>query len=113
MYQITNIINHPNQIQSISLPDGGSFVLHLVFQVQQKSWFINELTYNDVTIRGLRLSLSRNLLRQFSNLVPFGLAVISSTEREPFFIDDLSSEAVKLFVLTSEEVDYVERIYSE
>lgn len=75
----------------------------------QYGWFITELLYPDFTLRGLRITNSPNMLYQWRNLIPFGLACFSAGNREPSLQDDFVSGASKLYILSEEEVaEYTE-----
>lgn len=70
----------------------------------QQGWFINELVYGDFILRGIRIVNSPNMLNQWRNKLPFGLACFTQGNREPSLQQDFSSEAAKLYVLTQAEV---------
>lgn len=103
MLRITNITADSRQRQTIALPDGTSFEMALYFVPLQFGWFIPELTYQDFTVYGLRVVNSPNILHQFRNQIPFGLACFTDTGREAMFQEDFSSEFAKLYVLTEAE----------
>lgn len=68
-------------------------------------WFINEISRNDFVLRGVRITNSPNILNQFRNKIPFGLACYSTDNREPAYQDDFSTGASKLYILSAEEVE--------
>ena len=74
----------------------------------QYAWFIEELSYGDFIVQGMRISNNLNILRQFKNQIPFGLACVSVNEREPMLQEDFNSGNSKLYILTSEEVEAYE-----
>lgn len=104
MYQVQNLTNNSRQKQTLALPDGTFIVIELYFIEMQQGWFITNLTYGEFVLRGVRISNSPNILYQYKNQIPFGLACFSSAEREPMLADDFASGASKLYVLTEEEV---------
>lgn len=71
----------------------------------QLGWFITSLAYLSFELKGLRISNSPNMLYQFRNRIPFGLACFSMDKREPSLQSDFVSGASKLYVLTEAEVD--------
>ena len=113
MERMNNLLNYPRQKQTVSLPDGTSFTISLYYVTIQQGWFIDELSYKDFTVRGMRLVNSTNILRQYKNLIPFGLAVMTAGNREPMFMADLNNDTTKLFVLNSSEVELYEEYLSE
>jgi hypothetical protein len=104
MLRISNITADALQKQTVVLADGTSFDITLTFMPMQYGWFITELVYGSVTITGLRVSVSPNMIHQFRNRVPFGIAVQSSGNEEPMLQEDFSSDKVKMYVLSQEEV---------
>lgn len=105
MYAVTQITSDPLQQQALILPDGSSIQIEMYFRQQQQGWFFNSLVYSaGFTINGLRICNSPNLLYQFQNQIPFGLACISVAQREPSLLQDFSSGNSQIFILTPEEV---------
>lgn len=107
MYQIENITKDPKQIQTLLLPDGSGISFELVFVDMQLGWFFN-LIYGSFVLSGMRVVNSPNILRQFKNQIPFGLACFSKNDREPSLIKDFISGASKLYVLNADEVQEYE-----
>lgn len=84
----------------------------------QAGWFVQSLIYaantasygppsdytGPFTINELRVTNSPNMLNQFRNQIPFGLACFSTQDREPTQQQDFSSGASKLYLLSQEEV---------
>lgn len=105
MYEIKQITDEPRQKRTMFLPDGSPIGMTIYFVSMQQGWFITELTYGDFTLNGLRISNQPNMLFQWRNLLPFGLACFSKADREPSLPQDFSSGASKLYILTQAEVD--------
>lgn len=106
MYPIDKLTNDPLQERSLVLPDGTVISITLYFIQNQQGWFITELTYNNqFTLRGLRITNQPDMLYQFRNQIPFGLACFSTADREPSLLEDFSSGNSQLFILSQEEVD--------
>lgn len=109
MYRIQQITADPYQKQTLILDSGAQVTLTLYFRPMQYGWFLEELKYLDFTLRGLRISNSPNMLHQWRNRLPFGLGCFSTANREPSLIQDFSSGASKLYVLSAAEVaEYTE-----
>ena len=104
MLLITQVSSNPLQERTFLLGDGSQFTFSLYFVPLQAGWFIPQLVYGDFTINGLRISNSPNMLHQFRNQLPFGLACYSDANREPALQEDFSSNASRLYVLTADEV---------
>lgn len=103
MLKITSLTNDPYQKQTLFLPNGEPVVLYLYFRPMQYGWFIQRLEYGDFVLNGVRITNSPNILFQFMNKLPFGLACYSKDNREPTQQDDFTSGASVLYILTEEE----------
>ena len=112
MFIISNITNNPKQKQNLKLQDGTIVKISIEFISMQYGWFIRSLEYEDFLLYNLRISNSPNFLRQFKNQIPFGMACFSTGDREPSLIDDFSSKASKLYILSAEEVTAYEEYLS-
>lgn len=114
MYLVQQITTDPLQEQTLVLPDGSPVFLQIYFRPMQYGWFINELTWGSFTIKGLRITNSPNMLHQFKNQIPFGLACFSNANREPMLQEDFSTSASKLYLLDEDEVEeYAEFLENE
>ena len=113
MNLINQVTSDSRQRQSIPLDDGTTFEFAIYFMPMQLGWFIEELIYGDFVLKSVRISNSPNMLHQFKNKLPFGLACISIDDREPSQQEDFSSGASKLYVLSPEEVTAYEEYLSE
>lgn len=112
MYQIQNLTRDPRQKQTLQFPDGTFVTIEIYFVPMQLGWFITSLVYGSFTLAGVRISNSPNILNQYRNQVPFGLACFSANNREPTLQDDFISENSKLFILTQEECNQYTELLS-
>ena len=104
MQKMLNITATTNQKTTFTLPDGSLFSITLYFSDRQIGWFIKELTYNTFTLKGIRVTNSPNIMHQFSNKLPFGIACLSTNNLEPFLVDSFTSGVSTLYLLTATEV---------
>lgn len=104
MLLIQQITTNPLQSQNLVLDDGTIVQLTLYFRPIQQGWFVNQLARGTFVLNGLRVTNSPNMLRQWKNLIPFGLGCFSAANREPSLQQDFSSGASKLYILTQAEV---------
>lgn len=105
MLQIDGFTSNPRQKQTFVLEDGTRVQLTIHFIPMQYGWFITELIYEDFTLNGVRIVNSPNMLHQFRNQIPFGLACFTRGNREPTFQEDFETQASQLYLLTADEVD--------
>lgn len=105
---ITTLTDYPNQRHSLVIDEGGSADFRLYFSGRQMSWYY-DITYGDITINGSKVVLTPNSLRQFKNILPFGLRFFTDGYVEPFKIDDFSTGRIKMGILNSDEVQQIEK----
>src|SRR5271165_6313870 len=99
MLLIQNITADPLQTQIIVLPNGGSLSMTMYYVSMQYGWFFTNLSYNSWQLNGTRIVNHPNLLYQYQNQIPFGLACFTTGQREPTQQQDFSSGASKLYLL--------------
>lgn len=104
MYELKQITNDYKQIHNFTLPDGSSLECTIRWSEMQIGWFFDSIAYPNFLLKGMRICNSPNLLNQWRNLIPFGIACISKNNREPSLQNDFASKASVLYVLTEEEV---------
>lgn len=107
MNQITALTDDPRQSLTISLDDNSKVSFSLVFREQQQGWFYS-LIYGEFSLNNRRLVTSPNILRQFKNIIPFGIFIDSTDNLDPAFLEDFSSGRILFYVLNSEDVLTVE-----
>lgn len=92
------------QNQTLLLPDGTAINLTMNYIPNQYGWFIQNLTYGNLILQNLRMVVSPNILQQFKNQIPFGLACFTTDGMESTQQQDLNSNYATLYVLTAAEV---------
>ena len=90
------------------LPDGSNLLIQIYYRQQQTGWFFNQILWGKFELDGLAITNSPNMLRQWKNIIPFGLACFTQGNREPTQLEDFSSGASSIYVLTAEEVQQFE-----
>ena len=112
MYLIQGITSDARQKHSIIHPDTGLDIeITLEYSPMQYSWFA-KVVYEDFTLNGIRVFTSPNIMRQFSNFVPFGIVCSVDGGQEPTLQEDFSSGRAKLYVLDREEVLALEDLFN-
>lgn len=104
MLSIQGISADPKQKFNLILPDGSQFQMEIYYRAQQFGWFITKLVYGDFVLNELRITNNPNMLYQWQNLIPFGLACFTLSNREPTQVQDFDSGDSNLYVLTQAEV---------
>lgn len=108
MTQIDNLTDFANQQTVLILDDGNTAAVNFVFDAATERWVIS-VTYGTKVLNGIGLCCSPNILRQWKNVLPFGLACVTADQTDPFDINDFASGRVKMYLLTAADVEQVER----
>lgn len=110
MKQIVEFSNDASQKLTIVNEDNSTFIFELQYSSLQQSWFYN-LTYGTFSLNGKRLVSSPNILRQYQNIIPFGMAVYTNDGDDPFLINDLQSQRAIVYLLTAADVIQIESLF--
>jgi hypothetical protein len=105
MLLIQQLTSDPLQQQSMVLADGSKVTIQLYFRPMQFGWFFNSISYGSFLLQGIRVTNNPDILYQWRNQIPFGIACYTVGNREPSQQEDFSSGASKLFLLTEAEVE--------
>ena len=106
MKQIQGISSQPKQQFTIPLTDGTRVSAYMEYRPQQLGWFLN-LTWQTWTLNGLRVTASPNILRQWQNVIPFGLSVLTSGNVEPLNITDFENTTAVMLLLEGSDIALV------
>jgi hypothetical protein len=111
MQAVTGISNLPAQILTLTAADGSAITLTLEYRPQQQGWSL-DVSWNGTSpataMNGLRVTNFPNLLRQWRNLITFGLTCVTADGLEPLSIDAFSSGYAQLFLLAAADVARIE-----
>lgn len=116
MNVVNGLTDAPAQVVGIPLEDGSRVVLTLNFRPQMNGWFF-DLQWPGVltpfTVRNRRLVVAGNLLRQYREIIPFGIAVFSVDNGDPMTQNCLADGTVTVVLLSASDVTDVEaRVYA-
>ena len=103
MNQIVNITSDALQNQTMILADGTTFSYTMYYVPNQYGWFFNNITYGSFVLNSIRITNNANMLYQWQNLIPFGIACFSTSDREPSQQQDFASGYSNLYVLSQAE----------
>lgn len=85
-----------------------SIFMTLRFLPRVQRWIMN-IEYNDFVLNGRAVTTTPNILRQFRNQIPFGIACVAASGLDPFQISDFASQACNLYLLNAADVQTVEQ----
>ena len=105
MKLLTSFTGDYGQQLSFTLDDGSNVQMSLNYVPSQNGWFYS-LVYPTLKweVDNRRLVNSPNLLREFRNVIPFGLCCITTDGYEIINLSDLISGRASIYVLNSTDV---------
>lgn len=108
MTVIDNLINYANQVATLILPDKSTAQLALLYNNSTQRWTWS-LVYGSTTINGQNLCCHPNILRQWLNVLPFGISCVTADQTDPLYVTDFFTGRVTLYLLTAADVQTIER----
>lgn len=111
---INGITRQPTQVIAITLEDGSRVTLTLYFRPQQNGWFYDVIWPGSDELpvpfenQNRRLVAAGNLLRQFKDIIPFGLACFTVDNTDPMTQASLSDGSVTIVLLNADDVVTIE-----
>lgn len=109
MNVLTGFTDSPRQTTTITLEDGGRVTLSMEYRPQQLGWFY-DLQYDTFLLQGQRLVAGPNILHQFNDQLPFGLAVLTRSLLDPSQQEAFASGEAVIVLLDQADVASIERI---
>lgn len=110
MQQIIDITAEPKQELFVRLNNGKIIHLKLEYVDSQIGWFM-DIDYDNIVSTCHRITNAPNIIREKLKIFPFGIGCSVEDGQEPFFIDDFFTGRASLYVLSKEDVEYVEKNY--
>lgn len=105
-----------SQTLQVVIEDGSRFSLTLTFRPQQNGWFF-DLNWPgsgatpEFVLNGLRLVVSPNMLRQYRDVIPFGLGSFTFDASDPASISALFDGTTDIVLLSAADLAAIEETY--
>lgn len=102
MQEITGITAEYKQKLSITITNFGYADLTLSYKPNQFAWFF-DLTWQEFTTTNQQLTMSPNILRQYRNILPFGIICSNNNNLDPLVLESFVTDT-KLYLIDSSEI---------
>jgi len=109
MIKIELLTEYPKQQFNASISGYSTALIYLEYKPLQYGWFIN-ITWGTFVIKNERVSNSFNLLRQFKDIIPFGIYVTGVDSLDPILIDSWKTTH-EFWILDSTDIVDIEALY--
>ena len=107
MYFLQGLNQDSPQPVIIPLAGLANAQMTLTFSPTQNLWYF-DLVWNDFEVDGCVVVSTPNLLRQWENILPFGIGCYCQDGQDPYGIDAFSSGNAQMYLLTADELPTVE-----
>lgn len=87
MRQITGLTNDTKQQFDAVIEGYDVANIYLEYKPNQFGWFM-DVTWGEFSTNNLRVTVGPNILRQFKNIIPFGIAISGVDSVDPVTVDD-------------------------
>lgn len=108
MLYINNLTADAFQNLTLTGIPGIQVSLNLSYRPRVQQWYA-DVGYGSFALQGLAVVCSPNLLRQWKNVLPFGLACLRTDGLDPYTINDFADGIANLFFLDSADVIAIEQ----
>lgn len=107
MLYINKITNDASQSINLTGIPGLTIPMTLRYLPRIRAWMMG-VTYGTIIINGKIMTTNYNLLRQYSNTLPFGICCITTNTLDPSDVNDFANQVANLYLLDSDDVAAIE-----
>lgn len=112
MKPINKLTSEPFQRTFLTGNPGQRIVMDLRYNPTQQIW-VADFTLGAFSVRGISVTASPNILRNYRNIIPFGIMVLTLDGQDPRGITDFQSEYCLMMLLSQEDVIFQEDNFYE
>lgn len=98
----------PKQQYNLAGENGELIGFFLYYMPTVQLWAC-DISYKDFITKGIIVTVSSNLLHNYANLLPFGLACTSADGLDPYYLTDFAEGRIKIYLLNTLDLAAVER----
>ena len=107
MLAINSLTNDASQQFTLTGIPGVQIGVLMRFMPRIQQWVMN-ISYGSFEADGIPILCSPNILRQWRNVIPFGLACTNVFFVDPYTLNDFADGSSSLFLLDSADVAAIE-----
>lgn len=107
MLYINKITSDPSQQLTLTGIPTLQIGMALRYMPRVQSW-IMDVTYGTFAVKGKRVVTGLNLLRQFKDIIPFGICCVTTNGLDPYRLDNFINQSANLYLLDSTDVADIE-----
>jgi hypothetical protein len=107
MLYINKLTNDAQQQITLTGIPNVQIAMSLRFMPRTAQWIMG-LQYQDFELEGLAIVASLNMLRQWKNILPFGISCLRADGLDPYQITDFQNKIANLYLLDAADVTTIE-----
>ena len=105
MKYLNGITNNPNETYNLQTDEGINISMTLRYLPNNQIWLANFTNPpSNWFLYGIKLTNNFNVLRQYQNVISYGLSCVSDDLIDPFLINDFSSNRCRLYLLNNTDI---------
>lgn len=112
MLYINKITNDASQQLTLTGIPGIQITVTLRFLPRVQQWIMG-VSYGSFSVQGISVVCGLNLLRQWKNIIPFGITCICSDGLDPYQVTDFANQRANLYLLNATDVTTIEEEWFE
>lgn len=89
-----------------------TYMAYVNYNSSRQGWFL-DLVSDNFKLYGIRLTSIPNVLRQWKNILGFGLGVSCENNSEPFFLEDFNTGRAKIYLLEPDDLIIQDLTYAQ
>lgn len=107
MLYINKITADPSQNLNLTGISNIVVKMGLRYLPRMRLWSM-DLSWNDFSANGIIITTAPNMLRQFRDIVPFGMTCLTTNGLDPYGLKDFLEQKANLYLLDATEVQQIE-----
>lgn len=109
MRRLTGLTDDPKQQFAMVIEGYDAATVTLEYKSSQYAWFMS-VVWGNFELYGERVATGPNMLRQFKDIIPFGIAVSGNNAIDPLFLTSWLTDC-SFYVLDAADVESAEAYF--
>ncbi len=110
MNYLNKITSSPYQQFFLTGITGIQVTMTLRYMPYQQIWTM-DIQQGTFEVYGIQIVAAPNILRNYRNIIDFGITCLSTDSLDPLYVDDFSNQRCGIYLLDKDEVATIEASY--
>lgn len=112
MLYVNKITNDPSQIMTLTGITGIQITMTLRYMPRTQQWVMG-VDDGSNSIQGINVLNGLNILRQWKNILSYGIQCTTTTNLDPYLVTDFANQVANLYLLDASDVAAIEEAWFE